>query len=384
MSNSEQIIEVADFSRDRLDIAAKSLERFVSFERDRLNAEKRLAQAEIQKPDIDSKHRAELRQVLNENSLAWARLELGHKNSTVRRAVVRGSTATRTPGAKAEERLGQSTGAVGPMTGANSRAAGKKPVRLCGYAAVFNCDSVLLYGCFIETIKQGAFANALKKPDMNCTFNFQHDDNFIMGRASRKCNTLQLKEDRIGLAMSADLIDSDHLCDFIAKRTEKGIIVSMSFAFLVEKDEWILETGKPDRRIIIEVKDLYDVAAVVWPAYKDASIWPVYKRCQSSDRSDFDFDDDFVGFGVAEPTSPIGQREIARKHRKAGRILNRLRPEIAEAKEKEKLEAKQQAIDKKQADDDARYRSRQYDLAGRIIDKIKIDKLCQLPAGIGN
>lgn len=46
----------------------------------------------------------------------------------------------------------------------------------------------------------------------------------------------------------------------------------MSFAFLVDKDEWTdLDTDYP-KRTILHISEIFEVSAVNWPAYTQTSI----------------------------------------------------------------------------------------------------------------
>jgi len=148
------------------------------------------------------------------------------------------------------------------------RAADGKPSAIEGYAAVFEQWSGDL-GWFREKIAKGAFANALKTSDIRCLFN--HDSNFILGRA--KSGTLTLKEDGKGLWFHCSLPDAQDARD-LAARIERGDIDGCSFQFTTERDAWVYsEDGKsPDDRTIVEIRELFDVGPVVFPAYPQTSI----------------------------------------------------------------------------------------------------------------
>ena len=143
-----------------------------------------------------------------------------------------------------------------------------EPTKIEGYAAIFNSLSDDL-GFFREKIQRGAFTNALKTSDARALFN--HDPNFILGRQS--AGTLELKEDKKGLWMSATPPDTQQARDLMVS-IERGDITQQSFAFTVQEDSWKQPeaNGDPEIRTIIEVKEIFDVSPVVYPAYPDTDV----------------------------------------------------------------------------------------------------------------
>ena len=143
-----------------------------------------------------------------------------------------------------------------------------EPTKIEGYAAIFNSLSDDL-GFFREKISRGAFTNALKTSDARALFN--HDPNFILGRQS--AGTLELKEDKKGLWMSATPPDTQQARDLMVS-IERGDITQQSFAFTVQEDSWKQPeaNGDPEIRTIIEVKEIFDVSPVVYPAYPDTDV----------------------------------------------------------------------------------------------------------------
>jgi uncharacterized protein len=142
---------------------------------------------------------------------------------------------------------------------------GKK--QIFGYAAVFDSWSENL-GWFREKIAPGAFSRVIKAGDAVALFN--HDANMPLGRQSN--GTLRLNEDDTGLMMEVDLPDTQYAND-LYKLVERGDIRQQSFAFSVAVDEWAYgKDGQPDERTIVEVKELFDVSPVTYPAYPDTSV----------------------------------------------------------------------------------------------------------------
>jgi HK97 family phage prohead protease len=149
------------------------------------------------------------------------------------------------------------------------RAEGKSPA-LEGYAAVFNSESHDLGG-FVEQVKSGAFARAIKaKADVRALIN--HDPSLILGRT--KSGTLVISEDDRGLRFHADLGGQDYATN-LYESVERGDIDQCSFSFKAVKQSWG-ERKNPDGSWIatrdLEDVDLYDVSAVTYPAYEGTSV----------------------------------------------------------------------------------------------------------------
>lgn len=140
-----------------------------------------------------------------------------------------------------------------------------------GYSAVFDSPSENMgWGDFEvrEYIAPGAFTNALKKSDCRALFN--HDPNFVLGRESAK--TLTLVQDERGLKSTILLPDTTFAKD-LAVSVERGDIKEQSFAFIVAKDQWEEDRdNKIATRTILEIKELFDVSPVTYPAYPDTDI----------------------------------------------------------------------------------------------------------------
>lgn len=133
-----------------------------------------------------------------------------------------------------------------------------------GYGAVFNTESNDLGG-FYEVISPSAFDG---RTDDDVRFLLNHDPNFIFGRTT--AGTLNLSTDTMGLRYEVTLPDTQSAKDLYTS-LERGDITQSSFAFMVEEDSW---EQVDDRivRTINKVSRLYDVSAVVYPAYEEASV----------------------------------------------------------------------------------------------------------------
>lgn len=139
---------------------------------------------------------------------------------------------------------------------------------LAGYAAVFNSDSVEFSGWerpWVERIAPGAFARSLQEqPDVFALW--QHDPAHVIARAP---DTLTLAEDAKGLRVEIGLADTSTARDLLA-RVRAKIVDAMSFGFTVKSQKWT-EGEKRDERTLLDV-DLFEVSAVVWPAYPETTL----------------------------------------------------------------------------------------------------------------
>jgi HK97 family phage prohead protease len=136
-------------------------------------------------------------------------------------------------------------------------------MRLSGYAAVFNDDSVPLP--FIERIAPGAFRKTLTEtPDVRLLINHEG-----LPLARTKNGTLRLKEDEAGLYMDADLPDTQAARDLYTL-VERGDVDQMSFAFRVIRQTW--NEGRTERTLTeLSLAD-GDVSVVTYPAYPTTTV----------------------------------------------------------------------------------------------------------------
>jgi HK97 family phage prohead protease len=136
-------------------------------------------------------------------------------------------------------------------------------MRLSGYAAVFNNDSVPLP--FIERIAPGAFRKTLTEtPDVRLLINHEG-----LPLARTKNGTLRLNEDETGLYMDADLPDTQAARDLYTL-VERGDVDQMSFAFRVIRQRW--NEGRTERTLTeLSLAD-GDVSVVTYPAYPTTTV----------------------------------------------------------------------------------------------------------------
>lgn len=138
-----------------------------------------------------------------------------------------------------------------------------KPV-ICGYAAVYNSESELLYGFFREVIRPGAFDSSLNN-DVRCLWN--HNAAYVLGRTT--AGTLNIRSDAKGLFFEVTPPETQWANDLVESIRRKDID-QMSFGFSVNDDNWeILEDGT-EMRELLDV-NLQEVSVVTFPAYQATS-----------------------------------------------------------------------------------------------------------------
>lgn len=146
-----------------------------------------------------------------------------------------------------------------------------------GHAAVFDELSVDLgdpiFGSFHEVIKRGAFKNVLTD---DVWFLFNHNPDIVLARSTS--GTLKLSEDPRGLFVEADVAPTTAGKD-LRILLERGDVSQMSFGFRVAEDEWFEDADGNVTRTILKFEELFDVSAVVFPAYPqtDAGLRALHK-----------------------------------------------------------------------------------------------------------
>jgi HK97 family phage prohead protease len=136
-----------------------------------------------------------------------------------------------------------------------------------GYALVFDALTVMWEYDGIqykEVIQRGALDGADLR---DVPFKYNHSDN-VMVMARTRNKTLQLVTDDKGLFIRANLAPTTAGKD-LYELIKRGDIDKMSFAFIVDEDEY---DSKTHTRTIKKFKRVYDVAAVDMPAYDQTSI----------------------------------------------------------------------------------------------------------------
>ena len=145
--------------------------------------------------------------------------------------------------------------------------------RITGYGAVFfNASDAgteyWLWSDVVERIMPGAFDRALREDDVRSFFN--HDANFILGRTTAK--TLELSIDSVGLGYAVTPSDSA-IAQHSLSAVRRGDVNGSSFMFEVGAATWVEQPSADGSRTlwirqITEVKPLYEIGPVCFPAYE--------------------------------------------------------------------------------------------------------------------
>jgi HK97 family phage prohead protease len=184
--------------------------------------------------------------------------------------------------------------------------------KIVGYAAKYNKWSVDLGG-FTERIKKGAFDEALARDDADVRALKNHDPNLILGRT--KSGTLRLTTNSVGLNFEVDPPNTSTGRDTIEEIRRKDI-TGCSFSFTTMEDDWKYKEDGTVERTIVKVGELFDVGPVTYPAYPDTTVaarsLDAFKEHIEKTETKEDKQKEFER-----------NREIERKYRLAGRIINR-------------------------------------------------------------
>jgi len=143
------------------------------------------------------------------------------------------------------------------------------PTEITGVAAVV--DQRADIGWFEEEIAPGAFDNALKKSDIRVLYN--HDTNYVLGRTKSGTGKVWVNsEGNLAYSFEPDKGNPQHVS--IVRTIQRGDVTQSSFAFTVERTEWRQSDkyGNQGTRRILEVRELYDVSPVTYPAYTGTTV----------------------------------------------------------------------------------------------------------------
>ena len=139
-------------------------------------------------------------------------------------------------------------------------------IKVRGYATTFDDPYVLWEDRDLvlrEIIDHDALANA----DMSDVIMQYDHEGRVFARTSN--NTLTIAPDAHGLAIEADLSGTD-IGRELFQEIKGGYTMKMSWAFVVDADEWTSEKAPDGRnletRTITRVRKVYDVSAVSLPA----------------------------------------------------------------------------------------------------------------------
>ncbi len=141
-----------------------------------------------------------------------------------------------------------------------------------GYASTTETEYPVFGGTFpgwMETMASGSFKRTLNR-NADVAFLINHEG---LTLARTKSGTMTLREDKTGLAVTAQLDPRQNVVNDLFVASERGDIDEMSFAFRVVEDQWFDDNGDPassydgTKRRITEVNlNKGDVSAVNYGA----------------------------------------------------------------------------------------------------------------------
>lgn len=144
-----------------------------------------------------------------------------------------------------------------------------------GYGIVFNSESRLLYGFFVERV----LPEAIEGADMTrIVSQFNHDRNMVLGTSW--AGTLTYSVDARGVKYKVELPDTTAGRD-VGVLAERGDLRASSFGFRVKDDYWTIETrdGKEiEVRTIKKFEVINDLSPVIDEAYTGTQGLEISKR----------------------------------------------------------------------------------------------------------
>lgn len=147
-----------------------------------------------------------------------------------------------------------------------TRSAEDNAAYLVGRALVFGSMSVDLGG-FREVNAPGC----LEGCDMSdVVMLYNHSERDLLGRTSSGTLVLNRKDD--GLYTECRLATDTRIGADVAAWVKRGDIQGMSYAFQVADDDWVVAEDGVVVRTVLKMKRLWDVSAVVHPAYPASDV----------------------------------------------------------------------------------------------------------------
>ena len=135
-----------------------------------------------------------------------------------------------------------------------------------GYATTFD-DPYVLYSDKDIVLREIIDHDALNNADMSDVIMQYDHEGRVFARTSN--GTLSIEPDAHGLAIEADLSGTE-IGRELYQEIKGGCTTKMSWAFVVDRDEWTSEKAPDGRdletRTIKSVRKVYDVSAVSLPA----------------------------------------------------------------------------------------------------------------------
>ena len=144
-------------------------------------------------------------------------------------------------------------------------------ITIDGKPIVFN-QKTDIGGMWEESIAPGAIKEEALK-DVRLLVNHNFDElPLARSRRNNKNSTMRLTIEELDVAMEADLDSKNPRALEADSAIKRGDVTGMSFAFLVDGDEWTdLDTDYPKRRIT-SISWIGEVSLCTFPAYEGTSV----------------------------------------------------------------------------------------------------------------
>ena len=144
-------------------------------------------------------------------------------------------------------------------------------ITIDGKPIVFN-QKTDIGGMWEESIAPGAIREEALK-DVRLLVNHNFDElPLARSRRNNKNSTMRLTIEELDVAMEADLDSKNPRALEADSAIKRGDVTGMSFAFLVDRDEWTdLDTDYPKRRIT-SISWIGEVSLCTFPAYEGTSV----------------------------------------------------------------------------------------------------------------
>lgn len=147
-------------------------------------------------------------------------------------------------------------------------------------------NSVTDLGSFNEVIEVGALKNSDLK---DVRFLVNHNIDMIPLARSRNNNensTMQMSVDESGMKIRVNLdTENNSEARSLYSAVKRGDIDGMSFMFTIDDDEWIDQKSEHPLHRIKKIGKVFEVSAVTFPAYEEATISARSKAALDSVRS---------------------------------------------------------------------------------------------------
>lgn len=157
----------------------------------------------------------------------------------------------------------------GFITNFETRADGEEVGIIKGRPIVFDSETDM--GWYRETIDRHALDNADLRDVRLC---LNHDTSFVYAR-SRNNNdnsTMRIGVDEEGLYFEARLDLKSAKANDLYVAVSRGDMNQMSFMFVVASDEWSDMDSDSPLRVIKEIRTVFEISVVTFPAYSDTSV----------------------------------------------------------------------------------------------------------------